>query len=281
MMSEEKSEQMLVKAFVEASVLVTFGAGEVVEERPARLLEAGNYLDKGLRVTEADLDGIAARFPEGGVPVKVEHTDSPLDPLGQVRRVWRDGGALLGTLVFPADLAGFLRRRGAARLSVGLTREPLTLSEVSLVLKPRVASATLMAEGQNAEENAEIARLRAELTRREVNGQIEALKARGRLVPASEGLARALLSVGRGATVTLAEGPEPVAEVFLRFLERQPPVVTFGESVPSAEDDEEDEFTHSEHTFLKQLGVRPAEVAVRVREEREAKEQRKENANAH
>ena len=270
-MSEDKSEQMIVKAFVESSVPVTFGAGEVVEERPARLLEAGNYPDKGLRVTEADLDGIAARFPKGGVPVKVEHTDSPLDPLGQVRRVWREGGALLGTLTFPADLAGFLRRRGAARLSVGLTREPLTLSEVSLVLKPRVASATLMSGGEEAV-NTEIARLRAELTRREVDGQITALKARGRLVPASEGLARALLAVGNGATVTLAEGPEPVADVFLRFLERQPPVVTFGESVPSAEEGEEDGFTHSEHTFLKQLGVRPAEVAVRVREEREAKE---------
>ncbi len=273
-MEQTNSEQM----FLEASALVTFGASDMVEERAARLLEAGNYPDKGLRVTEADLDGIAARFTDGAVPVKVEHTDSPLDPLGQVRRVWREGGALLGTLVFPADLAGFLRRRGAARLSVGLTREPLTLSEVSLVLKPRVASATLMNEGQEEDAvNAEIARLRAELTRREVDRQIEALKVRGRLVPASEGLARALLSVGNGATVTLAEGPEPVADVFWRFLERQPPVVTFGESVLSAQEDEEEGFTQSEHTFLKQLGVRPAEVAVRVREEREAKEK----TNAH
>ena len=270
-MDQTNSEQM----FLEASAPVTFGAGEVVEERPARLLEAGNYPDKGLRVTEADLDGIAARFPEAGVPVKVEHVDSPLDPLGQVRRVWREGGALLGTLVFPADLAGFLRRRGAARLSVGLTREPLTLSEVSLVLKPRVASATLMAEGQDTEVNTEIVRLRAELARREVDGQIEALKAQGRLVPASEGLARALLSVGSGATVTLAEGPEPVAEVFKRFLERQPPVVTFGESVPVREEDGEDGFTHTEHTFLKQLGVRSADVAARVREEQ------REKTNAH
>ena len=271
-MSEEKSERMLV----ESSVPVTFGAGEMVEERPARLLEAGNYPDKGLRVTEADLDGIAARFPGAGVPVKVEHVDSPLDPLGQVRRVWREGGALLGTLVFPADLAGFLRRRGAARLSVGLTREPLTLSEVSLVLKPRVASATLMADGQEGDTiNAEIVRLRAELARREVDGQIEALRAQGRLVPASEGLARALLTTGNGVVVTLAEGPEPVAEVFRRFLERQPPVLTFGESVPVSE--EEEGFTHSEHTFLKQLGVRPAEVAARVREERETKEKQ----NAH
>ena len=271
-MEQTNSEQM----FLEASALVTFGAGEVTEERPARLLEAGNYPDKGLRVTEADLDGIAARFPEAGVPVKVEHVDSPLDPLGQVRRVWRDGGALLGTLVFPADLAGFLRRRGAARLSVGLTREPLTLSEVSLVLKPRVASATLMSGGEDAV-NAEIARLRAELSRREVEAQIEALKAQGRLVPASEGLARALLSVGSAAMVTLAEGPEPVADVFWRFLERQPPGVMFGERVPLVEEDAEDGFTHSEHTFLKQLGVRPAEVAVRVREERAQKEKQ----NAH
>ena len=63
-------------------------------ERPAKLLEAGEYPDKDLTLTEADLDGIVARFASG-VPVKVEHVDSPLDPLGQVKRLWRDGAALL------------------------------------------------------------------------------------------------------------------------------------------------------------------------------------------
>ncbi len=113
-------------------------------KRTARqLLEAGAYPDKKLTLTEADLDEIVTQFT-GNVPVKVEHVDSPLDPLGTVRRVWREGTALLATLAFPDDLAGFLRRRGAAKLSVGLGREPLALREVSLVLKPRVASATLM-----------------------------------------------------------------------------------------------------------------------------------------
>jgi hypothetical protein len=238
---------------LDAPALLTFsneemggeGAKERCSERDARLLEAGDYPDKGLRLTEDDLDGIVARFSGGSppVPVKVEHVDSPLDPLGHVRRVWRDGSALLGTLAFPDDLAAFLRRRGAAKLSVGLARTPLALQEVSLVLKPRVAGAVLMtaptpgpkeaptpgpspASGRGESEReflrpspgtgegpgvgSEIVRLRAELTRRDVDAQVAAFKAQGRIVPASEAPARALLAAAGEASVTLSEGPEPI-----------------------------------------------------------------------
>ena len=177
-MSEQATNEELV---LEASALVAFASEEMLCERPARLLEAGEYPDKALTLTESDLDAIAARFA-GGVPVKVEHMDSPLDPLGQVRRVWREGNALMGILAFPDDLAGFLHRRGAAKLSVGLSREPLALREVSLVLKPRVASASLMAENSlNAEIvlNAEVVRLRAALSAREADVQVAAFKAQG------------------------------------------------------------------------------------------------------
>ena len=203
---------------------------EMGSERPARLLETGDYPDKGLTLTEADLDEIVARFAAGraasAVPVKVEHVDSPLDPLGQVKRVWREGAALLGTLAFPDDLAGFLRRRGAAKLSVGLTREPLALCEVSLVLKPRIAGAVLLgaeasspsptpgasavpspASGRGeSDKEREIVRLRAEIVAREVDAQIAAFKAQGRIVPASEAPARALLASAGEAMVTLAAG---------------------------------------------------------------------------
>ncbi|MGI4791374.1 MAG: hypothetical protein ACRYFS_21305, partial [Janthinobacterium lividum] len=171
---------------------LTFTQEEMPSERPARLLEAGEYPDKSLTLTESDLDGIVSRFT-AGLPVKVEHVDSPLDPLGRVQRVWREGNALLGMLAFPDDLAGFLRRRGAGKLSVGLSREPLALLEVSLVLKPRVASAALMGT-ENL--NSEIVRLRAALTAREVESQVAAFKMQGRIVPASEAAARALLASG-------------------------------------------------------------------------------------
>jgi len=168
-------------------------------------------------------------------------------------------------------LAGFLRRRGAAKLSVGLSREPLALLEVSLVLKPRVASAAFMgAEALHAQSlnaanlNAEIVRLRAALTAREADMQVSAFKAQGRIVPAAEAAARALLSSGETA-VLMAGGPEPVAAVFRRFLEAQPPVVLLGETAPAGGDF--GTFTHYEHTFLSRLGVDPAKVAALIEEE--------------
>ena len=317
-MTEIKAEITL-----EAAEMLTFSEGETAasseaegrrSERTARLLEAGDYPDKGLHLTGEDLDGIVARFSGAGsetfpVPVKVEHVDSPLDPLGHVKRVWRDGGALFGTLSFPDDLAAFLRRRGAAKLSVGLTRVPLALREVSLVLKPRVAGAVLMGgpnpgesnpggpspgtsteqldptgpslsgkgeEGKGAgkTEEGEIGRLRAELRRRdeqilmrEVDAQVAAFKAQGRIVPASEAPARALLAAEGEASVTLSEGPESIGRVFKRFLEAQPPAVTFGEAMAAAGEGAS-VFTQYEHTFLsKKLGVDPDRVAALIRAE--------------
>ena len=296
---------------LEAPAALTFSQGEEDggdaeerrSERVARLLEAGDYADKGLVVTEADLDGIIARFAADApaVPVKVEHVDSPLDPLGHVTRVWREGAALFGTLAFPADLAAFLRRRGAAKLSVGLQRTPLALREVSLVLHPRVVGAVLMGEGPNpaasgdpsllgkgeekgGEEKGgeEVGRLRAEMGRREVDTQVAAFKAQGRLVPASEGAARALLLASDGeALVTLSDGPEPVAQVFRRFLEAQPPVVSFGETV-HREWQAAYGFTQDEHTFLsKRLGVDPARVAALIREEQAREKKAKGEGDAH
>ena len=306
-MTEIKAEITL-----EAAEMLTFSEGETAasseaegrrSERTARLLEAGDYPDKGLHLTGEDLDGIVARFSGAGsetfpVPVKVEHVDSPLDPLGHVKRVWRDGGALFGTLSFPDDLAAFLRRRGAAKLSVGLTRVPLALREVSLVLKPRVAGAVLMGEevpggpnpggpnpaassdpsrlgkGEEKTEEGEIGRLRAELRRRdeqilmrEVDAQVAAFKAQGRIVPASEAPARALLAAEGEASVTLSEGPESIGRVFKRFLEAQPPAVTFGEATATV-GEEASVFTQDEHTFLsKRLGVDPDRVAALIRRE--------------
>jgi len=266
---------------LEAPAALLFSEQEGAEERQtecaARLLEAGDYPDKGLMLTEADLDAIVARF-SGGVPVKVEHVDSPLDPLGHVKRVWREGNALLGTLAFPDDLAAFLRRRGAAKLSVGLQRDPLLLREVSLVLKPRVSSAVLMA---SEAPDPEILRLRAELTRRDVDAQVAAFKAQGRLVPAAEPAARALLSAHGADAVTLSGGEEPVALVFRRFLEAQPPVVAFGEA-NGADWKSAHGFTHDEHMFLsKRLGVDPARVAALLREEQARTQKEGRDDHAH
>ena len=71
---------------MDAPAVLAFSETEMVHERDAKLLEVGAYPDKGLTVTEADLDGIVSRFSADGAPIKVEHMDTPLDPLGRVQR---------------------------------------------------------------------------------------------------------------------------------------------------------------------------------------------------
>ena len=312
-MRDEEGGKMAERVTMEAPAALTFSEGEMSAEREALLLECGSYPDKGLVVTEEDLDGIVGRFSADGAPIKVEHMDTPLDPLGRVEKVWRDGSVLMARLLFPPDLASFLRRRGVQKLSVGLSREAvgLALAEVSLVLKPRVAAAAMFSEptspaarvllpkreeeevgggaglggGAGGEEgvrmadegkDAEIAGLRAALVSREVEGQVQRLKAEGRVVPATEHLARALLSVPAGALITLAEGDGavPVSEVFLAYLQASAPVVRFGEMAlpgtgaatgPGARSHHHPEgdkpaLTADEEAFLRKLGLDPTAV---------------------
>ena len=255
---------------------LTFAAGEMDTERNARLLETGAYPDKQLTIAEADLDAIVARFGKGGgsAPVKVEHVDSPLDPLGVVQKLWREGNALFGRLAFPADLAGFLSRRGVQKLSVGLSRDPLGLAEVSLVLKPRIAAATLMSNGvemSDGDKDAEIVRLRRELLARQVDGQIARFRAEGRVVPATETLARELLSVDAGAIVHFADGQTaPVADTFARFLSLLPPLIRFGETAAPGDAPAPLGLTEDEQAFLRdRLGIDPVKVAETLRREEE------------
>ena len=122
-----------------------YSPDEMTVEKDAKIFEVGDYPDKEIKISEVDLDAIVENFAE--VPVKVEHTDSPLDPLGTVKRIWRQGKELFARLVFPRDLASFLERRGIKSLSVALYQDPLRLAEVSLVLSPRVADAALFRNG--------------------------------------------------------------------------------------------------------------------------------------
>lgn len=223
-------------------------AEEMPVEKSARIFEAGEYPDKGITVTEADLDAIVSSFAE--CPVKVEHADSPLDPLGTVKRVWRKGRELFATLAFPEDLASFLERRGIKRLSVGLLKDPLRLAEVSLVLSPRVAGAAIFRESDQSdvsdrsdasdaakevnrdmstdEKDREIAELRFALRAKDVDARLAALKSQGKVVPASEALAREIMLQG-DQVVRFSDGEATVGELFLQFLEAQPKVIEFGE----------------------------------------------------
>ncbi len=136
--------------------------------RRALLFRAGDYPDKNVTVTVADLDLLVARFAEDQarsaragaagrtVPVKAEHRDSALDPLGETVAVYRQGDALYGLLQFGRGMDAHLRERGALNLSVALLREPdergggFRLKEVSVVLAPRVAGAGFLSSDDTA-----------------------------------------------------------------------------------------------------------------------------------
>lgn len=252
---------------MDAPAPVLFSDGQM--ERDARLLVAGEYPGKKLKVTEADLDSLVANF-SGPVPVKVEHIDSPLDPLGLVERVWREGQELRGRIKFPAEMAAFLSKRDAHKLSVGLLKEPQwKLLEASLTLTPHVPTATLLSDG----ERGELVQIRQQLRQQTVDAQIVQLKAQGRVVPATEGLARTLLAADDGAVVTLSDGSvSAISDTFYQFLQAQPPLVSFSEmaraqagvtlsGVPGASGAAASEFTDEEQEVMRRLGVSPEDVS--------------------
>lgn len=230
-------------------------------ERDAKIFEAGEYPDKELTVTEEDLDEMVGNFTE--TPVKIEHTDSPLDPLGTVKRIWRKGSELFARLAFPGDLAAFLKRRGIRKLSVALYRNPLRLAEVSLVLSPRVADAAMFGREVSAEmsdeREKEIAELRFALRARDVEARIAELKAQGKIVPASEAFAREILLQGDGK-ITFGEGESTIAEMFERFLDAQPTVIAFGELAPAVRREEGAPLSAEEEELLSKLGITREQV---------------------
>jgi phage I-like protein len=64
-----------------------------------------------------------------------------------------------------------------------------------------------------------------------VDAQMAALKSKGKVVPASEALAREILLQG-DQIVKFSDGEATVGELFLQFLEAQPKVIEFSELTP-------------------------------------------------
>ena len=88
---------------LEGKVALITGAGRGQGLAEARLFCAGEYVDKNAQITVADLDAIVAHFEAGGgvVPLRIEHTETVLDPLGTVTGVYRRGAELFGAVNLP------------------------------------------------------------------------------------------------------------------------------------------------------------------------------------
>ena len=132
------------------------GEGSGLMERECLLFEAGEYADKGVTVTEGDLQAIAANSASE-IPVRIEHlASSPFDgALGVVTRLRAVGGQLWGTLRQPIEAWRLAQRAGAKSLSVGLDVAGRRLVETSFVCRPRVANAQVFGWNHRGAEDTE------------------------------------------------------------------------------------------------------------------------------
>ena len=177
-------------------------------DRRARLFEAGEYPDKGVTVTTEQLDALAAGF-DLPVPVLIEHAESPLE-LGYLTHVWCEGETLMGTVALTPEADALLARASARGLSLGLSPDLSAIREVSLVRHPRVASATLFAEGPVF-----VGALAPDdrWARERVAGWVRS----GLLRPAQAEFAEALM--GFDGTVAFGEGRASAAELVERLVQ--------------------------------------------------------------
>ena len=239
-------------------------------EREAKLFEAGSYPDRGIEVSEEDLDRIIANTTEA--PVRIEHSATPFDgALGVLKSVYRKGKELFGRLCFTQAAWDLIKAANAKRLSVALLKDKSGIAEVSLVREPRIADAavfsvdsmvpfeeteiTLDAEFSADEpaENDEVLRLRHQLIDKETDILIDEAKRSGKLAPAAEVFARALLRSDESSVITFGDQPTPISQVFRWFLESQPKVIEFSELAPA------DSAAHEPEIFAK-LGVTARQV---------------------
>ncbi len=166
------------------------------------------------------------------------------------------------------------------------------LAEVSLVLNPRVHSAAMFCYGEGVgrrcsagepgdlqlairnsqfeeevngdmtedaaskrldEATREIQELKFALKVREVESQLAELKADGKIVPASEQFAKAIL-LHADHLITFSGSQCTLAELFIQFLKAQPKVIEFSEVVQGTSR-EGNAIAPEEEKFLAKLGI--------------------------
>jgi hypothetical protein len=114
--------------------------GETIE-RDAFLFVAGSYPDKGVEITEGDLDNIIKGTVEA--PLKIAHKDTAFDgSLGKVSGLYRKGKELWGRVQITKEAWALCQKAGAKMLSVGIPQTKDRLSEASIVKTPRIAGAS-------------------------------------------------------------------------------------------------------------------------------------------
>lgn len=186
-------------------------------DREAKLFESGEYPDKGLTVTPDQIQTLADNF-DLPVPVLIEHSRSPLE-LGYLTQVEARGGQLFGTVSLTKEANDLIESSGAHSLSLGLSEDLSRIVEVSLVKKPRIASARIF-NGEVIAAPVDWQAKYQELLAKSSRIAWDDFLHQGKLTPAQVPFAAALL--GSGHAVEFDGDSVPVGRVFQRFLEAAP-----------------------------------------------------------
>lgn len=123
--------------------------GETVV-RKGKIFEAAVYEDKGMEISEAELDEMVSAFTP--VPVNVEHAQSPFDgKLGFLTAIWRVGRDLFGSVAIPEWLEKPFRGE-PLKTSVEISRADKRITGIAICNNPRVTDAAIMAAFKVSEE---------------------------------------------------------------------------------------------------------------------------------
>lgn len=184
-------------------------------DRPAKLLQAGSYPDKGVDIRPEDLMRLQEAF-DLPVPVLIEHAETPLQ-LGYLTAVRAVGDELTGTVSLTRQAHELVEASGAHKLSVGIQGDLAAIREVSLVRHPRVAGAQLF-RGEpcfvwefEPDWRGRAQQLERERRQERAEVAVQAHIKGGRLVPAQRGAALALLTCSQ--PITFDDRKVPVASL--------------------------------------------------------------------
>lgn len=235
--TEAKSAARAIReAWIEAEmgVVPAFLIAMVKDEKPtykdrkAKLFEVGEYNDKNLHVTRANLKTLETTF-DFPVPILVEHIETPMR-LGYLTDVKAVGTELFGVLSLTPKGDELVEKTGARSLSVSVDKNLNRIFEVSIVANPRIQSAKLFCGNfrpvtqRERFYKTESERLQREIKNFENRDIIESLIRSGQLAPVCRKTAMNMLEKSRETGCS---------REFVDFINSLPKTVIFGELAPN------------------------------------------------
>lgn len=223
-------------------------------ERKAKLFECGEFSDRGVNVSPADLQKLASSF-DSPVPILIEHTETPLR-LGYLTDVEAIGAELFGTLALTKEANDFIEDSAAKSLSLSVSKSLDKIHEVSIVSNPRIESAKLFCKDfRDCEPISEWKREAISLREKLANDEIEKAVAQFNLSPAVRNRAIELLRCAKD---------ERVKECVLELLAAIPKTVHFGEIAPAGPISSHDLSAEEERFYTQHFpGIDPRDIAKR------------------